>query len=611
MRRTMMQVAWVAVLALALAIPVTLMLGEDGVLNAAPTASVNQQTSDSEEDESEADEEAEDVDAEDVDAEEMELVTATAFADLVRPGRVLMSARGNHWVYDSVPPINGPNEEVNPLDGVLSAVISCGMYLYEAVGIEEDIEIEHLSSTVMGELDPRGLAGTANVNPRIRAFHITMNVDGPTAEEAAMMAETFTQHCPIHTTLSRSAPITITNVVNGEEQEPLVTEALEHEDDAVEEDELQLAQPMASGVMVQFGRSLMSARGNHWILDSVPPINGPNEEVNPMDALLGALPACGIMIYEAAALENDIPLHAVNATVEGDLDPRGLTDASVSPRIRAFRVTVNFSGPTMEEAEMLADEFRARCPIYTTFERSAPIEITNVDMDAEAELPAGPTLVLRQDHEIESAGSVDVVQMLLAFEPGAWTPPHYHGGDTLVTVVDGELVNHHIQMGGDRVDHPAGSGWYESAGVVHAAGNDTDEMSHALVSFALPPDAAITTGVENDTGEDLPPGPELLLRGDLALEDVPEDATMVHVVLDFPAGVWTPEHYHGGDALVTVLEGEMTRRVGDEEETIATGDSWIEPAGEPHAAGNATDEHARVGVTFILPEGEALTTNVE
>ena len=39
------------------------------------------------------------------DAEELQLVTARATADLVRAGRVLMSARGNHWVYDSVPPI--------------------------------------------------------------------------------------------------------------------------------------------------------------------------------------------------------------------------------------------------------------------------------------------------------------------------------------------------------------------------------------------------------------------------------------------------------------------------------------------------------------------------
>ncbi|MCB0144343.1 MAG: OsmC family protein, partial [Caldilineaceae bacterium] len=130
------------------------------------------------------------------DDEEVQLVTARATADLVRPGRVLISARGNHYIYDSVPPINGPNEEVNPLDGMLSALIACGMYIYEAVGIEQEIETSNLSATVQGEIDPRGVAG-APVNPRVRAFHVTMNVDGPTPEEAAMMAAAFSQRCPI------------------------------------------------------------------------------------------------------------------------------------------------------------------------------------------------------------------------------------------------------------------------------------------------------------------------------------------------------------------------------------------------------------------------------
>lgn len=126
------------------------------------------------------------------------------------------------------------------------------------------------------------------------------------------------------------------------------------------------------------GRALLSARGNHWIYDSVPPIKGPNEEVNPLDALVGALPACGIMIYEAATRENGITLNAINESVEADLDPRGVAGANVNPRIRAFRVILNVDGPTLEEAEFLAAEYSARCPIYTTLARSAPIEVTNV-----------------------------------------------------------------------------------------------------------------------------------------------------------------------------------------------------------------------------------------
>ncbi len=327
-----------------------------------------QDTTTAEEDEADADEELEPA-----------LVTATVVADMVRPGRVLMSARGNHWIYDSVPPIDGPNEEVNPLDGMLTALIACGMYIYEAVATENHIPLNHVSATVTGALDGRGLAGTADVNPRVRSFDVTMIVEGPSAEEAAMMAEAFSRRCPIHTTLARSAPISITNVVYGVAQEPHMTEAdpIVNNDEA-EGTELSLSSPTAQGTMVAFGRSMMSARGNHWIFDSVPPINGPNEEVNPLDALVGALPACGIMIYEAVARENDIPLDAVDATAEADLDPRGVAGANVDPRIRAFRVTVNVDGPTAEEAAMMAEQFSQRCPIYTTLERAAPIEVTNV-----------------------------------------------------------------------------------------------------------------------------------------------------------------------------------------------------------------------------------------
>lgn len=369
----------VLVLAMSFNLPATTIQAAPIFQDATPTPAPEEEAETEEAmEETEEAEGAEEVAAE----EDLQLVTAKVAADLVQPGRVLMSARGNHWVYDSVPPLNGPNEEVNPLDAILTSLIACGMYIYEAVGIEEEIETSNLSATAQGEFDPRGVAGVA-VNPRIRAISVTMNVDGPTVEEAAMMAAAYSQRCPIYTTLSLSLPITVTNVVDGEEQEPLATEADPIVDNDADEVELELAKPAASGRMIEFGRSVMSARGNHWIYDSVPPINGPNEEVNPLDALVGALPACGIMVYEAVAREQDIALNAINATVEADLDPRGVAGADVNPRIRAFRTTMYVDGPTIEEAEMMADEWRARCPIYTTYERSAPIEVTNVLIGAE------------------------------------------------------------------------------------------------------------------------------------------------------------------------------------------------------------------------------------
>jgi uncharacterized OsmC-like protein len=128
----------------------------------------------------------------------------------------------------------------------------------------------------------------------------------------------------------------------------------------------------------QPGRAIVTARGNHFVVDSVPPLGGPNEERNPLDLMLGALATCGTFIYEAAAAEMGIPLTEIAAMVEGDFDPVGLKDGSVNPRIQALRVHMDLAGPNEAQAEALAAHFRARCPIYTTLSRSAPIEIQNV-----------------------------------------------------------------------------------------------------------------------------------------------------------------------------------------------------------------------------------------
>jgi uncharacterized OsmC-like protein len=93
---------------------------------------------------------------------------------------------------------------------------------------------------------------------------------------------------------------------------------------------------------------------------------------------LGALATCGTFIYETAAEEMGIALTDISATVEGDLDARGVADGSVNPRIQAFRVKMEISGATAEQAEMLSQEFQSRCPIYTTLSRSAPIAIENI-----------------------------------------------------------------------------------------------------------------------------------------------------------------------------------------------------------------------------------------
>ena len=68
----------------------------------------------------------------------------------------------------------------------------------------------------------------------------------------------------------------------------------------------------------QFGRTIVTARSNIFLVDSAPPLGHPSEEMNPVEAMLASLATCGLVVYEAAAQEMDIPLSAASMTVQGD-----------------------------------------------------------------------------------------------------------------------------------------------------------------------------------------------------------------------------------------------------------------------------------------------------
>ena len=123
------------------------------------------------------------------------------------------------------------------------------------------------------------------------------------------------------------------------------------------------------------GRAIVSARGNHFVVDSPAPLGGPNEERNPIDLLLGALATCATFICETAAREQQIPLDALTVTAAGDFDARGLCGDDANPRMQAFRVRLAMTGPSEAQSESLVEALRERCPVYPTLSRSAPIEV--------------------------------------------------------------------------------------------------------------------------------------------------------------------------------------------------------------------------------------------
>jgi quercetin dioxygenase-like cupin family protein len=103
----------------------------------------------------------------------------------------------------------------------------------------------------------------------------------------------------------------------------------------------------------------------------------------------------------------------------------------------------------------------------------------------------GPTTVVRGTFDIANPPQqFEVVQVLLEFAPGAWTPAHSHGGPVLVTVLEGQVTER--RPGVERRFGP-GEGWTENEGDVHAAGNDSGAKTSVLASFLLRRGAELTT----------------------------------------------------------------------------------------------------------------------
>jgi quercetin dioxygenase-like cupin family protein len=88
------------------------------------------------------------------------------------------------------------------------------------------------------------------------------------------------------------------------------------------------------------------------------------------------------------------------------------------------------------------------------------------------------------------------------------------------------------------------------------------------------------------------------------------DYDFVTMVIDFPKGTGFPEHFHGGDVLVTVLSGEITVIQNGSEKIVKTGESWTEKPGVEHEVVNR-GASARVTASMVLPRGAAETTFVK
>src|SRR6266508_2614077 len=221
-------------------------------------------------------------------------------------------------------------------------------------------------------------------------------------------------------------------------------------------------------------------------------------------------------------------------------------------------------------------------------------------------LPPGPTKVYESTIAVATPpAQADLIQTVLDFAPGIWTPFHRHGGQAFNLVLAGEIT---LRENNTEQIFKPGEGWSDTPDQVHAAGNAGAAPARLLVTFLLPKEAPLTTVERGGSTDQPPPGPTKVYESKVAVASPPAQADLIQVVLDFAPGAWTPFHRHGGQAFNLVLEGEVTLRENNTEQIFKPGEGWSDTPDQVHAAGNGGAAPARLLVTFLLPKEAPLTT---
>jgi uncharacterized OsmC-like protein len=104
----------------------------------------------------------------------------------------------------------------------------------------------------------------------------------------------------------------------------------------------------SSGVL---GRSLNSARHQHFVLDSP---SGPNEAITNGEAFLAGISSCGVTLIEKHAHDTGVPLRSMEVVIEG------IRSNAAPNRFQSIHVTFEMRGVSQAAAQALVETWRDR-----------------------------------------------------------------------------------------------------------------------------------------------------------------------------------------------------------------------------------------------------------
>jgi quercetin dioxygenase-like cupin family protein len=215
--------------------------------------------------------------------------------------------------------------------------------------------------------------------------------------------------------------------------------------------------------------------------------------------------------------------------------------------------------------------------------------------DRDSAAPREPRVVAESRFVVTNApAQTDLVQLVVDFEPRAWTSLHTHGGQAINLVLEGEITLRH---GGMDRPYKAGQSWTDSTSQVHAAGNTGSGKARLLTNFLLPKGAPQITVVEESQF-----GPAVTYEAKFPLPSLATETEIVQQVIDLPPG-WRTERAYHGFAADLIMEGEVTYRIGPNGKSYKPGDAWMAQAGTVVTEENNMPKQARVFRSYLVRKG--------
>jgi uncharacterized OsmC-like protein len=119
-------------------------------------------------------------------------------------------------------------------------------------------------------------------------------------------------------------------------------------------DDLHVARVSSQTIPGVAGRSLNSARTNHFIIDDPSYAGGPAEEITAEEAFLSGVSACAVLLVTRLARQDGMALQEVEAQIEG------IRSKADPANFQSMNLRFALSGVEQRQAEDLVERFKGR-----------------------------------------------------------------------------------------------------------------------------------------------------------------------------------------------------------------------------------------------------------